>query len=39
MTAPRLKELGIIDTIISEPLGGALRLSVSCTTIKTTVTH
>ncbi|MGV6983650.1 acetyl-CoA carboxylase carboxyl transferase subunit alpha [Providencia hangzhouensis] len=23
MTAPRLKELGIIDTIISEPLGGA----------------
>lgn len=25
MTAPRLKELGIIDTIISEPLGGAHR--------------
>lgn len=25
MTAPRLKELGIIDTIISEPMGGAHR--------------
>ncbi|MGL5291114.1 MAG: acetyl-CoA carboxylase carboxyl transferase subunit alpha [Vibrionaceae bacterium] len=25
MTAPRLKELGLIDTIISEPMGGAHR--------------
>ncbi|MDH5407204.1 MAG: acetyl-CoA carboxylase carboxyltransferase subunit alpha [Gammaproteobacteria bacterium] len=25
MTAPRLKELGLVDTIVSEPLGGAHR--------------
>ncbi len=25
LTAPRLKELGLVDTVISEPLGGAHR--------------